>query len=106
MRVKGIAESIVNKLVTRSNHLSQGRAVGGLGFINQEGYIDSITELVDGGVSGLPYRKILSKVAKIEGESLLELMNQLPDNTVLITTNPGKTGLIVIPVELIRLINL
>jgi hypothetical protein len=95
MRVKGIAESIVNKLVTRSNHLSQGRAVGGLGFINQEGYIDSITELVDGGVSGLPYRKILSKVAKIEGESLLELMNQLPDNTVLITTNPGKTGLIV-----------
>ena len=95
MKAKGISASIIDKIVKRSNHLSQGRAVGTLGFINEEGYIDSITELVDGGVSGLPYRKILSKVAKIKGESLLEIMNQLPENTVLITTNPGKTGLIV-----------
>ncbi|MGM0502069.1 MAG: peptidase S7, partial [Bacillota bacterium] len=95
MKVKGIAESIIDKIVDRSNHLSQGRAVGTLGFVNEAGYIDAITELVDGGVSGLPYRQILSKVAKIKGESLLEIMNQLPENAVLITTNPGKTGLIV-----------
>lgn len=94
MEVKGIAESIVDKLVNRSNHLSQGRAVGVIGFVNQEGYIDSITEIVDGGVSGLPYREILAKVAKRKGESLLEIINQLPDNAVLITTKPGKTGLI------------
>ena len=94
MKVKGIAQSIVNKLVTRSNHLSQGRAVGVIGFVNQDGYIDSITEIVDGGVSGLPYREILSKVAQRKGESLLEIMNQLPENAVLITTSPGKTGLI------------
>lgn len=95
MKIKGIAKSIVDKLVTRSNHLSQGRAVGAIGLVNQAGYIDAITEVVDGGVSGLPYRKILSKIATIKGESLLEIMNQLPDNAVLITTNPGKTGLIV-----------
>ncbi|MFO7818773.1 MAG: peptidase S7 [Halanaerobacter sp.] len=95
MKVKGIAEAIVDRIVARSNHLSQGRAVGCIGFVNEEGYIDAVTELVDGGVSGLPYREVLSKVAKRKGESLLEIMNQLPENAVLITTNPGKTGLIV-----------
>jgi len=95
MKVKGIAAFIVERLVDRSNHLSQGRSAGAIGFINPEGYIDSMTEIVNGGISGLPYRQMLSKVAKTEGEALLEIINQLPENAVIITTNPGKTGIIV-----------
>ncbi|WP_018250070.1 hypothetical protein [Orenia marismortui] len=95
MKVRGIAKFIVDRLVDRSNHLSQGRSAGAIGFINQEGYVDALTEIVNGGISGLPYRQMLAKVAKTEGESLLESINQLPENAVIITTNPGKTGIIV-----------
>ncbi|WP_027339993.1 hypothetical protein [Halonatronum saccharophilum] len=95
MKVKGIGKFVVDRLVERSNHLSQGRPAGAIGFLNDEGYIDALTDLVDGGISGLPYRKMLSKLVKVEGESLLEIINQLPDNAVIITTNPGKTGIIV-----------
>ena len=95
MTVNGISKQIVDKLVDRSIELSQGRSVGAIGFVNQEGYIDSMSEIVNGGISGLPYRMLLGKVTSINGKSLLEAINQLPDNAVLITTNPGKTGLIV-----------
>ncbi|GAB6098933.1 hypothetical protein JCM16358_08120 [Halanaerocella petrolearia] len=95
MEIKGLANFIIERMVERSNHLSQGRAVGALGFVNQDGYIDAISELVDGGLSGLPQRMMLSKLVETEDESLLEALNQLPDNVVLIITNPGKTGIIV-----------
>ncbi|AGB40595.1 hypothetical protein Halha_0622 [Halobacteroides halobius DSM 5150] len=95
MRIKGIADFIVEDMVKRGNHLSQGRPVGALGFINEQGYIDAISELVDGGISGLPQRMMLSRLVKTEGKSLLEALNQLPDNIVIIITNPGKTGIIV-----------
>lgn len=94
MQVKGIAKSIADKLVNRSIELSQGRPAGALGLINQDGYIDALSEIVNGGLSGLPYRQLLSKVVTTAGKSLIEVVNQLPDNAVLITTNPGKTGLI------------
>ncbi len=94
MELKGISVAIVDKLVEKSNFLSQGREAGAIGFVNQDGYIDAITEIVGAGISGLPYRKLLSKVVDTDGYSLLELINQLPDNIVLITTKPGKTGII------------
>ncbi|MCK8816564.1 peptidase S7 [Natroniella sulfidigena] len=95
MRIKGIAKFIVDRIVERSKYLSQGRSVGAIGFVNQEGYIDALSELVNGGLSGIPYREMLSKVVEADGKSLLEIINQLPDNAVIITTNPGKTGIIV-----------
>src|SRR6056297_2849123 len=94
MQIKGIADFIVERMVERSNYLSQGRAVGALGFVNSAGYIDAISELVDGGISGLPQRLMLDKVVNMAGNSLLEGLNQLPDNVVLLLTNPGKTGII------------
>ncbi|MBM7623550.1 peptidase S7 [Sporohalobacter salinus] len=94
MPVKGLAKNIVDRLVNRSIELSQGRPAGALGLINQDGYIDAISEIVDGGISGLPYRQLLSKAVTTKGRSLIEIVNQLPDNAVLISTNPGKTGLI------------
>ncbi|MCK8827107.1 peptidase S7 [Natroniella acetigena] len=95
MRIKGIAKFIVDRIVERSNYLSQGRSVGAIGFVNQDGYIDALSEVVNGGISGIPYREMLSKVVEADGKSLLEIINQLPDNAVIITTNPGKTGIIV-----------
>ncbi len=95
MKIKGIASFIVDKMVEKSNNLSQGRSVGAIGFVNEDGYIDAVSELVDGGISGIPHRLMLSKVVQTEGESLLECLNQLPDNAVVMTTNPGKTGIIV-----------
>ena len=94
MELKGISVAIVDKLVEKSNFLSQGREAGAIGFVNQDGYIDAITEIVGAGISGLPYRKLLSQVVDTNGYSLLEVINQLPDNIVLITTKPGKTGII------------
>lgn len=94
MQIKGIADFIVERMVERSNYLSQGRAVGALGFVNSAGYIDAVSELVDGGISGLPQRLMLDKVVNMAGNSLLEGLNQLPDNVVLLLTNPGKTGII------------
>ncbi|SJZ63292.1 peptidase S7 [Selenihalanaerobacter shriftii] len=95
MTIEGIAKGIVQKLVDKSVELSQGRSAGTIGFLNGEGYVDTISEIVDGGISGLPYRMMLGKITDIDGRSLLEGINQLPDNAVIITTNPGKTGLIV-----------
>lgn len=94
MKVKGIAEEIIQKLVSRSNELSQGRPVGALGMVDGEGYVSAISPMVDGGISGLPLRQMLSSVVDADGYTILEMVNQLPDNIVLIITDPGKTGLI------------
>ncbi|MDI3546655.1 MAG: hypothetical protein PWR10_307 [Halanaerobiales bacterium] len=93
-KIKGISKKIVDKLVVRSNQLGQGRPVGVIGFIDQQGYVSKYGRVIDGGLSGLPFRKLLSGVIdKISG-SLLELINQLPENAVVISTSPGKTGII------------
>lgn len=95
MKVQGIAESIVNRLVERSNQIGQGRGVGGIGLVNQSGCIDALSPIEDAGVSGIPFRKVLAQLVDLKGRSILEGINQLPANIVVIMTNPGKTGLIV-----------
>ncbi|HHU32264.1 MAG TPA: peptidase S7 [Clostridia bacterium] len=93
-RVNGIARFIVDKLVKRTSELSQGRNAGCFGFIDEKGYITSISEIVDGGLNGIPLRILLGKLVEIKHNSILEGINQLPPNVVFITTRPGKTGLI------------
>ena len=95
MKVQGIAESIVNHLVKRSNQIGQGRGLGAIGLVNQSGYIDALSPIEDAGVSGIPFRKILAQLVDLKGRSILEGVNCLPKNIVVIMTNPGKTGLIV-----------
>jgi len=80
--------------VERTVGLSQGRNAGCIGLVNKEGIIDQATELVDGGISGLPLRQLLNKIADVSNYSILEGMENIPENGVLITTKPGKTGLI------------
>ncbi|NLL18971.1 MAG: peptidase S7 [Clostridia bacterium] len=93
-KIKGIAGFLVDGLVESTRLLGQGRNVGCFGFIDEEGYISSHTELVEGGLSGIPLRVLLGKVAAMEGNSIIEGLKQLPDNAVFITTRSGKTGLI------------
>ncbi len=95
MKINGIFEGIINVLVERGNTLGQGRSVGTIGFVDSNNCISAYSEIVDGGLSGLPYRKLLSRLVKRKNISLLELINQLPDNAVLISTEPGQTGIIV-----------
>lgn len=95
MKIKGIARSIVDRLVERSNELGQGRGAGAFGLIDEEGYITACSVLMDGGISGLPFRLLMSQMVEMEGSSILEGINQLPDNVVVISTDPGKTGVIV-----------
>ncbi len=94
MEVKGIAKYIVDKLVNRTIEISQGRNVGCIGLVNNEGIVDRITPLVDGGLSGLPIRRQLGSVSDMQGKSLIEGLERIPDNAVIITTRPGKTGII------------
>ncbi len=94
-KIKGIAREIVEILVNRSNQLSQGRSVGAFGFVNSDGYVDRLSELVDGGINGLPFRQLLSKVVEVEGLSLVEAIERLSPRAVVISTDPGKTGIIV-----------
>lgn len=93
--IKGIAKDIVKKIENRSNRLGQGRSVGMIGFVDKEGYVSRHGEIVDGGLSGLPFRKLLSTVIDNTYGSLLKLINQLPGNAVFISTSPGKTGIII-----------
>ncbi|MEW6623288.1 MAG: peptidase S7 [Bacillota bacterium] len=93
-RVNGIASELTQNLVARTMQLSQGRNCGCFGFINDQGNVDEATDIVDGGLSGLPLRTLLSKITSMQGKSLLEGLTQLPENTVFIVTRPGKTGLI------------
>lgn len=92
--IKGIAVGIVETLVKRTLELSQGRNCGCIGFVNQEGFINSTTEIVDGGLAGLPLRILLGKISPMLGKSILEGLETIPDNSVVISTRPGKTGLI------------
>lgn len=92
--IKGIAHFLVEQMVERTRALGQGRNVGCFGFVDEDGYISSHTELVDGGLSGIPLRVLLGKVAVMEHNSIIEGLKQLPENAVFITTRPGKTGLI------------
>jgi len=93
--VKGIAEEIVNRLVERSNQLGEGRSVGTIAYLDKDGYISSYNKIINGGLSGLPYRLLLSEVSEKKCCSLLEMINQLPENAVIISTDPGESGIIV-----------
>ncbi|AZR72335.1 peptidase S7 [Anoxybacter fermentans] len=95
MKIQGIAKPIVERMVERSNELGQGRGVGAIGLINEDGYITACSEIVDGGISGIPFRQLLSKLVNMDGRSLLEGINQLADNIALLFTSPGSTGVIV-----------
>ena len=93
--IKGIAEEIVNRLVERSKQLGEGRSVGTIAYLDKNGYISSYNKIINGGLSGLPYRLLLSEVSKKKYCSLLEMINQLPENAVIISTDPGESGIIV-----------
>ncbi len=95
MDIKGIAQPLVQKMVEQSNRLGQGRKVGTIGYVDEEGIISSHSRIIDGGVSGIPHRILLSEVSPQENASLLEMINSLSDNAVYITTDPGQTGLII-----------
>lgn len=95
MKIKGISNEIVTALVERSNKLGQGRPVGLIGFIDKEGYIKNSGSIVDGGLSGLPFRLLLASVMSNVKGPLLHSINRLPENAVLISTAPGKTGIII-----------
>lgn len=94
MKVNGIARSIVDNLVRVTNEISQGRNAGCFGFVNREGIIDQTTPIVKGGLGGLPLRILLDHITDMEGKSIIEGLEMTPENTVFITTRPGKTGLI------------
>lgn len=95
LKIKGIARKLIDCLVARSNKLGQGRSIGLLAFIDKQGYISTYSEMVDGGLAGLPFRMMLSAVLNDTTGSLLELINRLPENAVIISTSPGKTGIII-----------
>ena len=94
MNVKGIAKPLVNALVDRTLHLSQGRNAGCIGFLDEEGIVATHTEIVDGGLSGIPLRILLNKMTSMDGKSLIEGLSALSERSVIIMTRPGKTGLI------------
>ncbi len=94
MEIKGICRSIVEQLQERTVSLSQGRNAGCIGLINKAKIVDKITPIVDGGISGLPLRQLLNKITPMQGRPILEGINALPKNAVLITTRPGKSGII------------
>lgn len=94
VKIKGIAQELVDALVERTNNLSQGRNAGCIGFVNEEGFIAEACEIVDGGISGLPLRQLLDEIISMEGLSVVEGMAHLPANAVVVTTRPGHTGLI------------
>ncbi|WP_035268319.1 hypothetical protein [Desulfitibacter alkalitolerans] len=92
-RITGISQELVTKLVDRTTQLSQGRNAGCFAFVNEDGIIDEATEIVNGGLSGLPLRSLLNKITPMKEKSLIEGLNFLPENTVFVVTRPGKTGL-------------
>ncbi len=92
--VKGIAGYIVNKMVNITREISQGRNAGCFGFVNDRGMVDRITPVAAGGISGIPIRKLLGHITDMNGKSVIEGLEAIPDNAVFISTRPGKTGLI------------
>ncbi len=95
LKIKGISDNIVNQLINRANKLGQGRSAGTIGFVNKSGYITQKSRIVNGGTSGVPFRLLLSAITEEKYSSFLEMVNKLPDNAVVISVKPGKTGLIV-----------
>jgi len=96
MKIKGIATSIVDRLLAKTVELGQGRVAGLIAFVNAEGYIDSAAEMVFG--EGVSLRKVLSKISTEQDLTLFELINLLPKNAVLVKTDPGSTGIIEHPI--------
>lgn len=94
MKVNGIADFIVDELVRKTTEISQGRNAGCFGFTDEKGIVDRTTAITEGGLNGLPLRLLLENITDMKGKSLIEGLEALPENTVLITTRPGKTGLI------------
>lgn len=94
MKVNGIAKYIVDRLVSVTRELGQGRNAGCFGFVNDQGIVDRITAVVEGGLSGLLLRKLLDNIIEMEGKSAIEGLQAVPEDSVLIMTRPGKTGLI------------
>lgn len=92
-KIAGISQELVAKLVERTVQLSQGRNAGCFAFVNQDRIIDEATEIVNGGLNGLPLRMLLNKITFMKDKSLIEGLNLLPENTVFVVTRPGKTGL-------------
>ncbi len=93
-KIRSINKHIVERLVQETLDLGQGRGAAAIGFTDRQGRINSATESVSGGVSGLPLRRLIGLVAEFTGCPLLTGINQLPANAVILTTNPGRTGLI------------
>ncbi len=94
-QIKGISDKIVDDLVNRATELGQGRTAGTVGFIDNDNIISTRIKIIDGGNSGIPYRQLLSQFPGEKNRPLLEMINRLPDNSVMISIKPGKTGLIV-----------
>ncbi|MHB9094430.1 MAG: peptidase S7 [Eubacteriales bacterium] len=94
MKVKGIAKQIVDSLIGITTEISQGRNAGCFGFVDEQGVVVKTTPIEEGGLGGLPLRKLLCHISEMKGKSLIEGLEMIPDNSVLITTRPGKTGLI------------
>lgn len=94
MRVEGIAKYIVDKLVDTTMKISQGRNAGCFGFVNDDNIVDRMTEVEEGGLSGLLLRKMLADITDMKGNSSIEGIEMLPERSVLIMTRPGKTGLL------------
>ncbi|MFW5987944.1 MAG: peptidase S7 [bacterium] len=94
-KIKGISRDIVKIMEKRSNKLGQGRAVGTIAFVDNDGYITRYNKIIDGGMSGLPFRTLLSGISQGKNGPLISLINLLPENAVIITTSPGKTGIII-----------
>lgn len=91
--VKGISSELVKQLVDRTINLSQGRNAGCFAYVNEEGIVDEATDIVNGGLSGLPLRSLLNKITPMKNKSLIEGLNLLAENTVFVVTRPGKTGI-------------
>lgn len=94
MKLKGIAKFAVEDLITRTIKIGQGRNAGCFGFVDDKGIVDRITPIVEGGLGGLPIRKLLNNITDMKGKSLIEGLRAIPADAVLIITRPGKTGLI------------
>ncbi len=74
MKVKGISRELIDTMVSRGNQLGQGRQVGTIGFINDNGVIDCYNQIIDGGVSGLPHRHMLQEISHRDNASLIEMI--------------------------------
>ncbi|HHV72292.1 MAG TPA: peptidase S7 [Clostridia bacterium] len=94
MQVSGISAELVTLLKEKTEELSQGREVACIAYYNKDGIVDEYSDLVSGGIGGIPLRQLLNTAGDISGKSLISGIEQLPDNALMISTKPGQTGLI------------